>query len=575
MSAARSKLAAAVPNLRVEMNRAGTTPEAIGVEGAESFLTAKSTEAPEAIARQFLERHAAVYGLTGIQVKQLVKIADYVNPAGNLSWVEFRQEFGGIPVFQGEIRFALTRDRAIARTTGNLAAGLEEKNLSRKAQLTPAQAAVKAAAAIGYTIDPAALTTKSTEGNGRITVLESGPFTREVQAELVYFPLSVGHATLAYAMVLYEKVDAYYILVDATTGALLWRKNLTNHQSQTATYSIYRNDSPAPFSPTTALPGQGFQAPGIARTTVTLVGNEPPNSFNVLGWISDGVNALQGNNVHAGLDLESPDGIDPIGQAFGTPNRVFNFSYNPPPNGNEPPEFTGYRWGAATNLFYWTNVYHDRLYRLGFTEAARNFQGNNFGRNPGGGTTQARDGNDRISAETQDYSGFDNANFTTPPDGTAGRMQMYLYSSPSPQRDGALDNEIVLHELTHGLSNRLHANATGLNTLQSAGMGEGWSDFYARCLLSGPEEDVNGIFAFGAYAVYRLHGFVDNYYSGFRRFPYAVKTAVGSNGKPHNPLTFQDIDLALADLSDGAYPPSPLFPVQLQRKCTTLARSGA
>ena len=91
-------------------------------------------------------------------------------------------------------------------------------------------------------------------------------------------------------------------------------------------------------------------------------------------------------------------------------------------------------------------------------------------------------GNDAISAEAQDSSGTNNANFSTPGDGSPGRMQMYLFTAPNPQRDGSLDGDVFLHELTHGTSNRLHANGSGLATQASGGMGEGWSDFYARSL---------------------------------------------------------------------------------------------
>ena len=76
------------------------------------------------------------------------------------------------------------------------------------------------------------------------------------------------------------------------------------------------------------------------------------------------------------------------------------------------------------NLFYLNNVAHDALYRHGFNEAAGNFQANNFGL---GGT-----GNDPVNAEAQDGSGVDNANFSTPNDGSAPRMQMYLWSGTTP-----------------------------------------------------------------------------------------------------------------------------------------------
>jgi hypothetical protein len=115
--------------------------------------------------------------------------------------------------------------------------------------------------------------------------------------------------------------------------------------------------------------------------------------------------------------------------------------------------------------------------------------------------------------------------------------------------------------LTHGTSNRLHNNGSGLTTQQSGGMGEGWSDYYARCLLSTADEDINGVYAFGCYVTYLLSPtFTDNYYYGIRRFPYAVKTNVGANGKPHNPTTFGDIDLQQINaLNDGAYPPGPII----------------
>lgn len=50
-----------------------------------------------------------------------------------------------------------------------------------------------------------------------------------------------------------------------------------------------------------------------------------------------------------------------------------------------------------------------------------------------------------------------------------------------PQRDGALENDIVVHEMTHGLSNRLTGGGTGscLQSNEAGGMGEGWSDALA------------------------------------------------------------------------------------------------
>src|SRR5262249_2391009 len=154
----------------------------------------------------------------------------------------------------------------------------------------------------------------------------------------------------------------------------------------------------------------------------------------------------------------------------GSPFRVFDFAMDL--SAQDP---TNYGSAAVTQLFYWCNWYHDRLYQLGFTEAAGNFQSNNFGR---GGF-----GHDDVQADAEDGSWLNNANFSTPPDGSPGRMQMYLFNGMSPRRDGDLDAEIILHEHTHGLSWRLVGGGQALGDTQSDGMGEGWSDFYGLCLL--------------------------------------------------------------------------------------------
>lgn len=63
---------------------------------------------------------------------------------------------------------------------------------------------------------------------------------------------------------------------------------------------------------------------------------------------------------------------------------------------------------ARQNAFFILNVMHDFSYRYGFTEGAFNFQVNNFDK---GGR-----GNDAVLVSVQDRSGFNNANFATPPE---------------------------------------------------------------------------------------------------------------------------------------------------------------
>src|SRR5207253_8405039 len=122
-----------------------------------------------------------------------------------------------------------------------------------------------------------------------------------------------------------------------------------------------------------------------------------PYTFNNSGWILDGFSSTEGNNVESGLDLTSPDGIDNGTQAESNPFRVFTSTWNPPPGipgPGEAPNTPSAQRGAVIQQFYLMNLFHDEMYRLGFTESARNFQTSNFGRGGIGG--------DRISAEGQD-----------------------------------------------------------------------------------------------------------------------------------------------------------------------------
>ncbi|MGI8787423.1 MAG: M36 family metallopeptidase, partial [Pyrinomonadaceae bacterium] len=366
--------------------------------------------------------------------------------------------------------------------------------------------------------------------------------------EKMYFPTESGVVRAAWRVIIWEPIAAYIVIVDAETGKMLWRKNATEDQTQSATFNVYANttsltktlDSPAPLSPGPTSPNTGAQGAIVNRTNVTLVGNEAPYTFNNKGWITDGNNTTDGNAVEAGLDRDGVNGVDATVTGA---NRVFNFAYNPAPGNPAPgesPLLTADQQGAVTNLFYILNRYHDEMYLLGFTEQAFNFQNENFGRGGAAG--------DRVSAEAQDSSGTNNANFAALPDGTRGRMQMFLFTDPTPNRDGDLDAEVILHEHTHGLSNRLHGNSSGLMSNMSRGMGEGWSDFYALSMNAEATDPANGIYTTGAYVTL-------NSYYGIRRFPYAIKSFTGgANNRPHNPLTFADIDPAQINLNDGAFP---------------------
>ena len=570
---AESDLRRSVPTLKIEYNPIQIVPELIApdVLQGRAVMTEPSAEKRSAILRNFAKSNSDLVGMDDQQIDQLKVTADYANPDGNLAFASLEQFIDDIPVFRGEIKAGFTKRGEMFRVINNLAAGLEYGNLRRDFG-DPANAARIAAADVRAEIDM----TPNAESTDLKAVFGTGPYP--TTASKYYFPIEPGLARAAWYVVVWKPVNGYEVIVDAETGKVLWRQNMGKDQTQAVTYNVWASpnnpmmsmDSPAPLSPGPLDPTLGTQGTLQPRTTVTLVGNEAPYTFNNNGWITDGTNALEGNNVQAGLDRATPNGPD-LPLVAGSPNRVFNFAANPPP-GNPapgdnplpdgqtitpcaaaPPPVEDKQRAAVTQMFFYLNRLHDVLYRHGFTEQARNFQLDNFGR---GGT-----GNDRVLAEGQDCSGTNNANFaSTSTDGTTGRMQMYIFTGATPDRDGTLDGDVIIHEVGHGVTNRLHT--AGISGTQGSQMHEGNGDFLAHTLLSETSDPLNGVYSMGGYATYFLRAAapfsnLGNYYYGIRRFPKAVISFTGGPlNRPHNPLTYADIDPAQFNVSNGAFGPA-------------------
>jgi len=201
--------------------------------------------------------------------------------------------------------------------------------------------------------------------------------------------------------------------------------------------------------------------------------------------------------------------------------KAFDYTYDPQVTEKDEAlsEAKKYIDAAVTQLFYTNNLIHDFYYRYGFNEEAGNFQQYNFGR---GGRE-----NDGVIANAQDGSGYNNANFMTPPDGQNGRMRMYLWNTALPFRDGDLEAGIVIHEYSHGLSTRLTGgpmNSGCLGWGESGGMGEGWGDFLATTIRANK-----------VYSDYAMGSWAANREKGIRNFIY-------STDKEVNPSVYKTLD---------------------------------
>jgi extracellular elastinolytic metalloproteinase len=442
-----AKPSAAVSSMRAALGQQGIvdvnpltgTPRQVAK--LDGFLTGPSKKPAVRVARDYLRAHADLFG---VDPATLTLRRDYVDIDGT-HHLSFLQRVGSVPVFGNGIRADVARNGALIQMTG-----------SPVRQLPAALAAAR-------------LTGKQALDTARRDARETRS-TASDKAQLVAFPtvagLRLGYQTLTMQ-------SGYLHVVDAQTGRILYRQSLTDNDAGPDAL-VWDNYPGAPA--------------GGKQRRVSL-----------RKWVSPYAKTLTGNSTHVFSDLND-DNVANAGEEVGQ-SSPGHFTY-------PLKQFTGelcsaqfqctwdqnvpFSWQAnramdATQLLYFNSVFHDHLLAapIGFTRAAGNFETRD------GDPVQA---NDLDGANTDngfpDGDHVDNANMSTPPDGTSPTMQMYLQpaanttAAEDPYVPSDVGNEAssVYHEYTHGLSNRLVVDAAGVSTLngpQSGAMGEAWSDWYA------------------------------------------------------------------------------------------------
>jgi hypothetical protein len=517
-----------------------------GTNGAGGGISAGTlakfgTNDPYRVTMAFLSEHSALFGhgpevLANARVKR-----EFTTPFSGLHTVVWEQQVDGIPIFGALLVSHVTRKGELVNVASHFLPGKATAGL-QASPLVPASAAiVDAAQNLGETIAPGQVKTLGeAQGSDQHQTFLAPPFKGAMDARLVWLPMDRQTLRLCWDIILTSRSrnEMFRLLVDARNGETLVRQSLTERISN-ASYRVFGAESPTPMMPAYSSPNSN-QPVQVAR--ILVVTNAVDTLASPNGWINDGNNSTKGNNVDAYLDPDGDDKAD-TPEPTGSPYRVFDF----PLDLSQDP--VSYSNACVVNLFYWNNWMHDKLYDLGFTEAAGNYQVNNFGRGGLGG--------DPVNAEAQFGSGsgvYNASSFFVTPDGMAGYMQINIYNGPTPYRDGDFDTEVILHEYAHGLSDRRVGGGVGINPgypqSQTLGLAEGWSDFYSIALLVQPGSDLNGCYPESPYAAYQLYGLTENYYFGFRRYPY-------STDMTRSPETFKDIDPAQASTHPGV----PLNPI--------------
>jgi len=392
----------------------------------------------------------------------------------------FRQAYNDIEVVGTESGLHLLSNGTIVSSSNNFVSNLKDKIQTTTASISAREAILKVAQQMNYSNYGALNQLRQNSYEKSKFLFSSGGISREnIPVKKVYITQEFGKPKLAWELSIFEisGENWFNFFVDANTGEIIkktnWIQSCSNHTHADKTNIItlvnYEDKSNVIDDVDGTCAYNVFAVPleNPFYGPRTLEVDPHDITASPFGWHdTDGIDGAEftvtrGNNANAYEDGDN-FGYQPDGGA----DLLFDFPFNPEFSFSDQSEDA-----AITNLFYWTNVTHDVLYRYGFDEVSGNFQQTNY---TGDGL-----GNDFVLAEAQDGSGSCNANFGTPPDGQNGVMQMYVCGS----RDGDFDNQVIIHEYGHGISNRLTGGPSIADCLfNDEQMGEGWSDWYGSVI---------------------------------------------------------------------------------------------
>ena len=482
------------------------------------LLTGPEGGMPLDIVLGYLARNGADYGIAPGDLKTLRVTDQYTDTVGAMAThIYLRQGYNGLSVAEADISAGVLPTGEIVSITGSFVPTLAALDAGAPPApgMTAQDALLAAAPGLGLSVGVEPITVTIMPGIDMPAVIHApGMASVDIPAHLQYMRTGAG-ATLVWNFNI-QTPDAqnwYDLSVDATTGSIVSVVDWVDRFE--AQYEVYTVPGKSPDDG----PRTSVQDPWDKKAS-------PFGWHDTNGSAGAEFNDTRGNNADAYEDSAAANG--PGKRADGGSTRDFTF---PIDLAKDP---STYQAAAITNLFYLTNIAHDINYQYGFTEAAGNFQFNNYGKGGQGG--------DAVRAEAQDGGGVDNANFATPPDGSQPRMQMYIFDLTNPKRDGDLDSEVVIHEYGHGVSNRLTggpSNVSALRALQSGGMGEGWSDWWAL-MFTQLSSDTQGTPRPTGNYVLGLPGSG----GGIRRYPYSFDLTI-------DPLTFDDFTNGSKEVHDA------------------------
>ncbi|KAK2029026.1 fungalysin metallopeptidase [Colletotrichum zoysiae] len=487
------------------IGRRGVDIEAFRLPQVGSYTNATEIEATPPIA--LLKREGYVETATEL-VKKIAPnaefrlVGDHYVGTNGIGHVNFKQTAHGLDIDNSDFNVNIGRDGKVFSYGNNFFKGEvpEASPLKKRDFKDPVSALKGAKDVLQLPVDAASASAEPKEGTEVYSIKGTSGAVSDPEARLVYFVKADGSLALSWRVETDISESWLLTYVDAESGSDV--HGVVDYVSDLANYRVYPwgvND-----------PTEGDRV---------LVTDPWDLSASPLTWQSDGATNYTTTRGNNGIAQSNPSGGTAYLNNYRPTSAARNFDYQYTTSMTTP---SAYIDASIAQLYYTANHYHDLLYTLGFTEVAGNFQINNNGK---GGA-----GNDFVVLFAQDGSGTNNANFLTPPDGSNGRMRMYLWTMSTPRRDCSFEAGVVIHEYTHGLSTRLTggpANSNCLNAVESGGMGEGWGDFFATAIRLKPTDTRATDYSMGAW-VYNN--------------PAGIRSVLYSTSMTTNPNTYSTIN---------------------------------
>lgn len=494
-----------IPTLDVAFLGNNVPDREVRVASAGSYLTAPSTANPTTIGLNYLTANASAYGLTAADFSKSIITNSYTSDG--VTHVYLQQTFNGLPIADSHASVHVNSNGRVISADANFIPGLPHP-----AVITPALPDITADMALHYyasivntPMGQPLTMTQSATGPSQHTVFNAPDLSDDpINVRLQYAYRGNGQITLGWRINVATPDGKHHW--DMTISADLMDNvgqviQLTDWVWN-ASYQVFARPTQDPF----------FGPRTIAVDPHDANGGSPFGWHDANGVAGPEFLDTRGNNVSAQDDLDGDD-------AGGTRPASATLNFTAPLVLPAAP--ATYLDASIINAFYWANLAHDVTFAHGFNEVSGNFQLTNF-------TGQGL-GNDWVELDVQDATTVFNATMATPPDGFSPRLSMGLFPLPLPGTDSSLDGTIVVHEYGHGVSNRLTggpANANALNALQSAGMGEGWSDWLGILMTAKASDTRDTPRTLGDW-VLNAPGV------GVRRYPYSYDMSI-------DPLTLGD-----------------------------------